>query len=67
MSNHLNKNRQTKENGSQGPQTKDTVEQKETQEEGWLLLLSYLVSGDEDTDASYPDSSSVNDSREGSP
>ena len=48
---HLNKNRQTKGNGSHSPQTKDTVEQKKTQEEGWILLLSYLVSGDE-TDAS---------------
>ena len=40
---HLNKDRQTKENSSQGPQTKDTVEQKKPQEEGWLVIILLSV------------------------
>ena len=50
MCNHLNKNKQTKENGSSGPQTKDTVEQKKTQEGAiycyyftWCLVMRTQV------------------------
>ena len=64
---HLNKNRHTKENNSQGPQTEDTVEQKKTQEEGWARLSFYSVSGDEDMEASYSDFSLDRDSSEGGP
>ena len=52
MCNHLNKNRQTKENGSQDPQTKDSVIKRKHKRRDGLLLFCYSVSGDEDTDAS---------------
>ena len=52
MSYPLNKNRQTKENGSQGPKLKILLNKRKHKRRDGLLLLSYSVSGDEDTDAS---------------